>query len=87
MNRGLKIALSNFLTVGVGGLVVSSVPCQTPHATSTKVGDGYHRAIQLKKGNYWVYESKIIQLQSKRVSLNHTDSVFINKDTLLAGYR
>jgi|GEM_PF-4066769 len=87
MNRGLKIARSRFLIIGVCGLVVSFVQCQTPNTNSTKGRDGYQQAIQLKKGNYWVYESKTIQLQSKLVSLNQTDSVFINKDTLLAGHR
>ncbi len=45
----------------------------------------YASAIQLKVGNYWIYENKILQISSNSITYDTDDSVFISKDTIVNG--
>lgn len=62
--------------------IMMSANCQTENAKSFQSKTGWHEAIQLKKGNYWIYESKTLLLQSDVATLNRNDSTFIVKDSL-----
>jgi hypothetical protein len=44
----------------------------------------YTDAIQLNKGNYWVYESSTVDLASGLKNVQPEDSTFINKDTIVS---
>jgi len=43
----------------------------------------YSDAIQMEKGNYWVYESSSIDLESGIKTVELDDSIFISKDTIV----
>jgi hypothetical protein len=62
--------------------IVISVNCQTQIGKSFQSEADWHDVIQLKKGNYWIFESKTIRLQSGVATLNRNDSTFIIKDSL-----
>jgi hypothetical protein len=87
MSKAIKSSLLNIIIISVLLHAVSSVKSQNHVAKSINESNNYQQAIQLKKGNFWVYQSKTIQLESGLTLMNQNDSVFIRSDTLMLGHR
>lgn len=57
------------------------ISCET--GESVEPQPDFTDAIQLNKGNYWVYESATVDLVSDLKNLQPEDSTFIRKDTIV----